>query len=150
MPTGKTSPKYGKEYYVQLEGNEDSFVLWFQDKNKPEVGKSLEGTIEGSKFTKEKKEWKLQEDGNSDGQSGTSPRQARSFSKKDNSDGQRQGMCLNNAANYVNTLEFKQALTNREWSDLVHSYATSLYALGDLKAPEITPETVAGVFGGNW
>jgi len=70
--------------------------------------------------------------------------------KKDNSDGMRQGMCINNAANYVNSLEFPQALTDREWASLVHSYATALYILGDLKeAEEITAETVAGVFGAN-
>ena len=144
MPTGKNNATYGVEYYVKFNESEDTFRLWF--KKAPEAGQTIDGDIADGKFKKAKKEWKPQEGGGSTGQGGTSPAPSRSY--KDNSDGMRQGMCINNAANYVNSLEFPKALTDREWAELVHSYATALYILGDLKAP-ITEETVAAVFGGN-
>jgi hypothetical protein len=145
MATGKRSATYGVEYYVKFNESEDTFTLWF--KKAPEAGQQIDGEIDGSKFKKAKKEWKPDSQNSSEQQSGTSPT-ARRSTYKDNSDGMRQGMCINNAANYVNALEFPKALTDREWAELVHSYATALYVLGDLKAP-ITEETVAAVFGGN-
>jgi len=142
MPTGKKSPTYGVEYYIQFEEDAGSYALWF--KTEPKPGQEIDGNIDGSKFKKVKKEWKP------DGKGGAVNPTEKKWTpvRKDNSDGQRQGMCLNNAANYVNTLEFKKALTDREWAELVHSYATALYVLGDLKPnEEITAATVAGVFG---
>lgn len=141
MGTGKTSQMYGVEYYVQFADTEGSYALWF--KKEPQVGDKVDGTITGSKFKKAKKEWKPQEGGSSQDQSGTSRPPSRSY--KDNSDGMRQGMCINNAANYVNALEFPKILTDREWADLVHSYATALYVLGDLQQSE-EAKTVAGIF----
>lgn len=57
---------------------------------------------------------------------------------KDNSDGQRQGMCFNNAANYVskNLIESGKALMPDEWAAKVHEYANALYKLGDLRSSE--------------
>lgn len=54
---------------------------------------------------------------------------------KDNSDGMRQGMCINNAANYVahNHTDADRAMLNSdEWAKLVWNYANDLYLLGDL------------------
>lgn len=51
---------------------------------------------------------------------------------KDNSDGQRQGMCINNAANFVNASEDRKDLTPVMWAERVWRYANALYALGDL------------------
>lgn len=145
MPTGKTSPTYGTQYHVQFNEVEGSFSMWF--KTAPEVGKTIDGTIEGTKFKKEKKAWNSSEGHGSKSPGGSSPARGRSY--KDNSDGMRQGMCMNNAAAYINTLEFPKALTDKEWAELVHDYASALYQLGDLKGDPITAETVAGVFGGN-
>jgi hypothetical protein len=154
MPTGKSDEKFGSEFYVQFNENEQAFPLWF--KKQPEVGQEIEGDVVNGKFKKAKKEWKPQENaggGNATPAVGRAP-------YKDNSDGQRQGMCINNAANYVNTLEFKQALTDTEWATTVFAYAQALYRLGDLSKSEIpqngseeqvdqTPlENVQAVFGG--
>lgn len=146
MPTGKNSPTYGVEYYVQFNETEQSFPMWF--KTAPAVGQTLEGDIEGNKFKKVKKEWT----GNSSSQA--SPQTvgkptSRPFSK-DNSDGMRQGMCMNNAANYVNA--FGVDMKSSEWAKTVHEYASALYALGDLKVeqpidPEPIVENVQAVFG---
>lgn len=151
MPTGKKNEKFGQEFYVQFNETEQAFPLWF--KEAPAVGKEIEGEISNGKFKKVRKEWKPQEEGGSKSPSGGSPSRSQ---YKDNSDGMRQGMCFNNAANYVNTLEFGKALTDTEWADIVFSYAQALYRKGDLN---VTPEgsqeeakddlaTVKEVFGG--
>jgi hypothetical protein len=135
MPTGKTDPKFGSEFYVQFNETEQAFPLWF--KTAPDLGKEIEGEINNGKFKKVKKEW------NPNGQGatatpggasvGTQPAQPGAKPAwKDNSDGMRQGMCFNNAANFVNTLQFPQTLTDREWADTVFAYAQALYLLGDL------------------
>lgn len=59
---------------------------------------------------------------------------------KDNSDGQRQGMCFNNATLFVNMMLGKSdvAATPEEWADMVYGHAQELYKKGDLtpKQPE--------------
>ena len=154
MPTGKANKKFGKEFYVQFNETEQAFPLWF--KEAPAVGKEIDGEITNGKFKKIRKEWKPQEDGGNS-QSGGSPAPSRPV-YKDNSDGMRQGMCFNNAANFVNTLVFEKTLTDREWADLVFAYAQALYIKGDLNVPvegsqeEATEKdavaTVKEVFGG--
>ena len=154
MPTGKANEKFGKEFYVQFNETEQAFPLWF--KEAPAVGKEIDGEISHGKFKKIRKEWKPQEDGGNS-QSGGSPAPIRPV-YKDNSDGMRQGMCFNNAANFVNTLVFEKTLTDREWADLVFAYAQALYIKGDLNVPvegsqeEATEKdavaTVKEVFGG--
>lgn len=52
---------------------------------------------------------------------------------KDNSDGQRQGMCINNASNYVNSQS--KDYTPVQWAERVWRYANALYSLGDLHKP---------------
>lgn len=142
MPTGKEDPKFGKEFYVQFNENEQAFPLWF--KEAPAIGKEIDGEVVGGKFKKIKKEWTPNAGGGNATQ-GAAPAQSKPV-YKDNSDGMRQGMCINNAANYVNSIEFRgedgnlRALTDREWSETVHSYATALYRLGDLTQAEVDVE----------
>lgn len=150
MPTGKANEKFGQEFYVQFNETEQAFPLWF--KSAPEVGKEIDGEIKDGKFKKIRKEWNPQDP--------TTPSATTSGTKpvyKDNSDGMRQGMCFNNAANFVNTLVFEKTLTDREWADLTFAYAQALYLKGDLNVPvegsqqEAVPDaadTVKEVFGG--
>ena len=142
MPTGKTSQTYGTEFYVQFSEHEQPFPLWF--KKEPEIGTTLEGEVVNGKFKKTKKEWKQNTDSNTTVSSPNGGTTASRPAYKDNSDGMRQGMCINNAANYVNGLEFDKALTDVEWATTVFSYANALYRLGDLtKAPEGSQEAPA-------
>ena len=151
MPTGKANEKFGKEFYVQFNETEQAFPLWF--KEAPAVGKEIDGEIKDGKFKKIRKEWNPNASNDGD----KTPAPART-PYKDNSDGMRQGMCFNNAANFVNTLVFEKTLTDREWADLTFAYAQALYLKGDLNVPvegsqeevvEKDPvETVKEVFGG--
>jgi hypothetical protein len=59
---------------------------------------------------------------------------------KDNSDGQRQGMCFNNAANYVNSRKDSDNYTAEQWAEWVHKYANALYKLGDLGGETSSPK----------
>ena len=151
MPTGKANEKFGKEFYVQFDESEQAFPLWF--KEAPAVGKEIDGEISNGKFKKIRKEWTPNAaDPDPKPVTGAKP------AYKDNSDGMRQGMCFNNAANFVNTLVFEKTLTDREWADLTFAYAQALYLKGDLNVPvegsqeevvEKDPvETVKEVFGG--
>jgi hypothetical protein len=152
MPTGKANEKFGKEFYVQFNETEQAFPLWF--KEAPAVGKEIDGEISNGKFKKIRKEWNPNAAPEGDAKAPATTRPA----YKDNSDGMRQGMCFNNAANFVNTLVFEKTLTDREWADLTFAYAQALYLKGDLNVPvegsqeevvEKDPvETVKEVFGG--
>lgn len=127
MSSGKKSPTYGTEYYVQVDEMDDTATLWF--KTAPKVGSEIELEQVKGVWKKVKVPYTPKSQTTDVAKKQWTPM------KKDNSDGMRQGMCINNAANYVNSLEFKKALTDKEWAELVHSYATALYVLGDLKAP---------------
>lgn len=149
MPTGEESPTYGKEFFVQFSEMDDTVKLWFK-KESPEPGTTVELEKGPKGWKKAKKEWKP----NTSNAAAPATGKATAPSKpayKDNSDGMRQGMCINNAANYVNSLEFEKALTDTEWASTVFSYANALYRLGDLtKAPEGSqevPQSVSDVFG---
>ena len=137
MPTGKVDAKYGTEYMVKYK--EDDRVVKVSRKVKPEVGATENGEINetkyGAYFKKDAVDFKPQAKG-----------EKREW--KDNSDGMRQGMCFNNATAYVNTLEFPQALTDREWADIVFSYAKALYEKGDLTGAPLgsQPENVGELF----
>lgn len=150
MPTGKTHDMYGTEYQVKFHQNEGTFKLWY--KQAPTVGQEQEGTIDGWKFTKAKKEYTPAPTGESkSAEIVQKPKPAyagKTF--KDNSDGMRQGMCFNNASNYVNAISSGTSLTPKQWSKSVFGYAKELYDLGDLnqEAPkEDLMETVQEVFG---
>lgn len=131
MPTGKSSPTYGKQYYVKFVESEQTFPLWF--KTEPKEGAKIDGEINGSKFTKAKKQE-------------ISPATSAPRGRYD-SDGQRQGMCINNAANYVNSMATELA-TPEKWAKTVWLYANELYKLGDLgksvenEAPQSMEELV--------
>lgn len=139
MPTGKNSQMYGVEYHVQFNEIETVFPMWFKAEPKP--GQEVEGEIAANgKFKKAKKQWQGNEAGNS--QSGTSQSQSSPSRPpyKDNSLGMRIGMCINNAAAYVNTLEFKKPLTDSEWAQTVIAYGKALFVLSDDKAFTEAPE----------
>lgn len=72
----------------------------------------------------------------------------RAFKKAqdDRGDGMRQGMCINNAANYVNSQNL--TLGEGEWATMVYGYANALYALGDLKVSEDTAQDVLDLMTG--
>jgi hypothetical protein len=54
---------------------------------------------------------------------------------KDNSDGQRQGMCFNNANAYISALS-SEKMPAEKWADIVWEYANALYAKGDLSGSD--------------
>ena len=151
IPTGKSDPTFGTEYHVKFTENEGTFKLWY--KTAPTEGQVQEGTIDGWKFKKAKKEWNPQASPQSSGTAKTpTARGARPF--KDNSDGMRQGMCFNNASNYVQAVS-PEPLNPKDWAKAVKSYAQALYLLGDLAAEEApeelpiedAPKAVKDVFG---
>lgn len=149
-PTGKDDPKFGTEFWVKLD-NEDVAKLWF--KNAPAVGTELDLEKTDKGYKKVKKEWKPSSEKSSSESSSSSSSSRSSATKpvyKDNSDGQRQGMCINNAANYVNGLDIRDdngnsiILKDQEWADTVYGYANALYNKGDLRVeePVITGEHI--------
>lgn len=134
IPTGKQSPMYGTEFHVKFAENEGTFKLWY--KTPPTEGQVQEGDIDGWKFKKAKKEWDGNSGGDASSASATAPStggkpayQPRVY--KDNSDGMRQGMCFNNAANYVEAIS-PEPLAPAAWAKAVYAYAQALYLLGDL------------------
>ena len=73
--------------------------------------------------------------------------------KKDNSDGMKQGMCFNNAAQYVASIS-PEPLSPNDWAKAVYAYAQSLYSMSDLNQPTTeekdisqAPQTVKDIFG---
>lgn len=127
LKTGKTSPKYGTEFYVKFAESPETVTVWRTDKNTPAEGQEWEGTIEGNKFVK-----KPFVSGQTE--SGAKPKRTFGAIQADKNDGQRQGMCINNAANFVNGYLLKQdeTVTPQEWAEMVHVHAQALYALGNL------------------
>ena len=134
-PSGKDDPKFGTEFYVKLD-NDDVARLWF--KNAPEVGQELDLEKGPKGYKKVKKEWNP-----SNTSSQSSEKSSASYGKpsrapfKDNSQGMRIGMTVNNAANYVNSLDIRdndgnaKILTPDEWATTVASYAIELYHATD-------------------
>lgn len=136
-PTGKQSPMYGTEYHVKFVENEGHFKLWY--KSAPTEGQVQEGTIDGWKFKKAKKEF------NPDNQESTqettsAPKPTASRAPyKDNSDGMRQGMCFNNASQYVLNVS-PEPLAPAEWAKAVNAYAQALYLVSELSKEPIEVE----------
>jgi hypothetical protein len=135
MPTGKTSPMFGTEYHVKFAENEGTFKLWY--KTEPKQGQEQEGTIDGWKFTKKKFDPNAQQVSSATTSKPWAP-------KRDNSDGMRQGMCINNAANFVNALGVAE-MSDTDWAKMVHDYATALDRLGDLSMESSIDEAPASV-----
>jgi len=119
LPTGKTHNTYGQEYQVKFAENEASFKLWFQ--KVPEVGNKIDGTIDGWKFKKAPR------DQQSPQQQASRPQ----YKADPKGDGMRQGMCVNNAANFVTAVK-DPTLTPAQWAKEVWTHAKALYDLGDL------------------
>jgi len=124
LKTGKTSPKYGDEFYVKFKESEATVTVWRTEKNTPAEGQEWEGTIKGNKFVK-----KPFVSGQTE--SGVSPKRTYGAIQADKGDGMRQGMCINNAANYVNATQGDK-LEAKDWARMVHAFAQELYSLGDL------------------
>lgn len=138
-PTGKDDPKFGTEFWVKLD-NEDVAKLWF--KNAPAVGTELDLEKTDKGYKKVKKEWKPSSEKSSSESSSSSSSSRSSATKpvyKDNSLGMRIGMCINNAAQYVNSLDIQdkeglpKILSPDEWADTVTSYALELFTRTDDK-----------------
>lgn len=150
MPTGQVSPMYGTEFHVKFAENEGTFKLWY--KTAPTEGQVQEGTIDGWKFKKAKKEW----DGNSGNVSsnaggagsasvppsttGTTKYQKPAY--KDNSDGMRKGMAINNAATYVNLIS-PEPLAPKDWAKAVTAYARELYLVSELDSEAVEADKEA-------
>jgi hypothetical protein len=133
--TGKTDPTYGDEYIVHFEEDDREVKL---SRKKPVVpGQTEDGTIVAGKygayFKKAPRDFAAPK-ATGGASTPVTGKPAPSYARKDNSDGQRQGMCINNAALYVNatTAAGDKPLTEQEWAKLVHGYASALYSLGDL------------------
>jgi hypothetical protein len=129
--------KYGNiAVYADFEGVNGS-VYW-KVQSIPEPNKRYYGRIEqgeyGAVFRKE-----MDPNAQSSGFQRPTPK------ARDN-DGQRQGMCINNAANFVSVMaEFaKKPLTKEEWATQVYEYASALYAKGDLGKLQIVDAAVSG------
>lgn len=145
MPTGKAHDTFGAEYYVQFNETDLSFPMWF--KTAPEIGKQIDGEIQGNKFKKEKKEWNPSTQTQDSRPAATQSAPSAKPAYKDNSEGMRKGMVINNAAQYV-VATATESLTPSQWAKAVTAYARALYALSELEdAPEEVPQNVQEVFG---
>lgn len=126
-----------KEVFKDHNGNEwitavfEGFgepVKWVvKDSTKIRVGETYQGEIKDWTSTKGKTMPRFYRDNSQGGSSNYQPKRE----YKDNSDGQRQGMCINNAAEYVKSVATTK-LTPNDWALRVHEYADALYSLGDL------------------
>lgn len=141
--TGVSHPTFGDEYMVEF--IEHATPVKMSRKTLPVVGEEVYGEIKTNSYGAYFKKDDMQP--TASGQSVDVGHKAWSPMKKDNSDGQRQGMCINNAANYINTQG--KLLTADEWAKAVHSYGSALYRLGDLsmEQPEVTADTLMDFFG---
>lgn len=127
-PSGKDDPKFGVEYYVKLD-NDDVARLWF--KKEPVVGQELDLEKGDKGYKKVKKEWNPSNPSSTSSTTPSKPFQ-KSSTFKDNSVGMRIGMCVNNAANYVNSLNIEKdgaphTLSPADWATTVASYAIELF-----------------------
>lgn len=129
-------PTYGQKYYVRFEGQEQSVQV--SRKSDPQIGEEMDGTIKEGRFKKTPKPY-----------TPGAPQQRYDGPKRaDNSDGQRQGMCINNASAYVlyRSEHAQKPLDPKEWATTVAAYANELYKLGDLEGTtfdEVTPEALS-------
>lgn len=126
MPSGKNDPQWGPEYRFQLEEVTGDFKTNF--KQEPQAGEAIYGTIETGKFGPWFKRGKKED---SPTTSAPTKSEYSPENKAAREDGMKQGMCINNAANYVKELGV-DIFEPSEWAVKVHSYASALYGLGDL------------------
>jgi hypothetical protein len=133
------NPKGGVVYYkkVKLAGHDKPVSVGKKDPSVLQVGSKLSGHIEVNVSDAEDK-FKPAPLGfvAGGGQQSFGGKPA----YKDNSDGMRQGMCFNNAANWVATI-YKDAENvpgAEAWAKRVYEHANALYKLGDLGGSEDT------------
>lgn len=152
LETKGQDPRGNYKNYVKF--TEEAETVYWATKTIPVVGDVVEGTIEQGQYgPKFKRAW------NSDNLGGVAPRV-----DKSREDGMRQGMCFNNASQYVLKASEGKTLSPEQWARAVYVYATALYALGDIQldkieevpvhteadVPEITKEevqTIDEIFG---
>lgn len=139
---------YGNVTYSVKFAEETDSALWKmnpQKSSEPKNGDKVYGHIETPMSRSGKPYRKFVKDNPDEGEGGSQaftapsgPRAGsagRSFTKDsaDRSDGMRQGMCINNAAAYINASKAGSIVdTPEDWAKGVHAYASALYALGDL------------------
>jgi hypothetical protein len=121
---------------ANLEGVSEPVKWVLKDPTKIEIGQSYYGEIKDATSKAGKpylRFYKQQppEDGQAGGSSSSS-----TSTWKDNSDGQRQGMCINNAAAFITAQNAANPMTAVQWADLVHEFAAALYAKGNLVTQE--------------
>lgn len=125
-PTGKEDATYGTEYHVQF--NEDDRVVTVSRKTEVTVGQEFNGEIKDGKFGAY-----FKKDPFVPASSAASTSKPSFTPRKDNSEGMKMGMCINNAANFVNAIATPE-MTDTDWANMIHAYASALYTLGDLVA----------------
>lgn len=143
QPSGKTHDTFGTEYWVKLD-NGEAAKLWF--KKAPQPGEILDLEKSGNNYKKVKKEWNQKTSSSQPSTQNSSSSKKSSKTFKDNSLGMRIGMVINNAANYVNSLDIRddagepRILNDREWAETVASYARALFPLSNLEDEFAQPE----------
>lgn len=143
-------------YSVKFTDQEES-VLWrVQPQTVVEQGTKVFGRIE-EKVGKSGKPYRMfkreQQEAAVQGFTNSQPNPSRNTTgsgntsggrNDDRADGMRQGMCINNAANYVNALGISD-ISDKEWAKMVYDYAKALYVLGDLNVePKDTVVDLSG------
>lgn len=138
---------YGTTYYrdVRLadsEGNEHPKPVSIGKKDAAafKVGMELHGHIlVEQSFPTDKFKSVSKQQGGFGGAGFSAPAGSQKHEYKDNSDGQRQGMCFNNAANYITASTPPERMLEADmWAKHVYNYANALYKLGDLGSSEST------------
>jgi hypothetical protein len=144
MKTGKVDETYGTEYVVSVNDFTGTFNKYF--KKEPKTGDKMYGAIEsggkyGNKFKKADRPDAKPFVSTKDGKGNQAPR-SYGAQQADKNDGQRQGMAINNAANYINSLSLTtgKQLNARDWSKAVHAYASALYSRGELRQLDLSDE----------
>jgi hypothetical protein len=124
-PTGKVDQGFGVPYYVTFEEVEGS--VYAQKKTEPQVGDEWWGKVEDGKFgLKFVKDPYNPNQENRVVPTGDAPR-----TFKDNSDGMRQGMAINNAAKYVIERNINNELFvgAQELADEIKEFAVPIYKI---------------------
>ena len=129
---------------VRFENSTESVLYRHQPTTQVDVGTKLFGHIEQKQSQAGKAYYifkREQQEQTNFTQQVPQTRSTGRASYKDNSEGMRQGMCINNAANLVNALVALDptSMTTEQWAKDVHAYASALYRLGDLVQNETVP-----------
>jgi hypothetical protein len=125
-------------------------VKWVvKDPTKVHEGQTVYGEIKEMTSKAGKPYMRFYKQQRPDGEpTGNTPSSERSSGYKDNSDGMRQGMCINNATQFVNVMSerLETPMAPEEWAEAVYAHAQALYLKGDLKkAAEVTNENLQSV-----